>query len=441
MFLIVYKHCFFINRCKTNIVLIMAVFCILAITIVIANFTIILVYSTEKKLRHSQGIFRLSLGVADLFTGLIVFPAAANTLWKIYRHELYFRPSINVTGEVLSDNLSFEYFNATVSYDRLESRLFSVSQVFPRAFQNSIGFFTTLSLTVSIYLLTVSGVDRLQAITRPLKYRQHSARRFAITASIVCWVLSFIVSLIPIIFENIFYIITGSGLVTLTGELALILYAVAFFTPLIATWIIAIAMFVQGKKSFQRRATMSTVRKKHLEQQRRLNVILSLMVTAFSLSILPTVIVLVLVIFIPGTDPRFPQTYNPVFSNITNSLEAIAVIVLMCNSLWNCLIYSLRTKSFRKIAKEKYRKILDTINPVKLWSSFTKSLNAHQRHSFKHRSSSKTGSTSYKTHTSRVGSVKTSSPQFGKKSSPIAPRQFHQHHSNTIQEESENSSI
>ena len=409
---------------------------ILAVLVVFANVTVLLVYLTEKKLRHSQGIFRLSLGVADLMTGLILFPVAANSLWKTYQGNFEFLPPVNVSEELFFSNENVIYLNTSGSINSLESRISFVRRLFPGTFLDSIGFFTTLSLTVSIYLLTVSGIDRLQAITRPIQYRQHTAKRFAIVCSVFCWVLAIIVSALPIFVNGIYYILTGSGLVTLTGLYSLILYTVGFFIPLLATWIISIAMFVQGKKSYRRRASMSTVRQKHINQQRKLNFILSLMVIAFSLSIFPTILVLILVLFIPGTDPAYLESYNPLFNNLTNSLETTAVIVLMSNSLWNCLIYSLRTKTFRKTAIKKYKSIWRAISPFNLWKLLKRYSNNHKHHSFSQRGISRSFSSSVKTNTTRLESGMPGSHSDDMKVSPIAPKKFRYRNPSVVKERS-----
>ena len=331
----------------------------------VANFTVILVYSSEKKARHSQGVFRLSLGVADIVVGFLVFPSAAGIVYKAYHYDIQLGPPVNITGMERVMNTS-DFINTTVEFNMITSRRAVFEELFPEYVLNIIGFFSTTSLTVSIYLLTVSGIDRLMAITRPVAYRQYKAKVFARVSSIIAWLLAALVSSLPFYIQSMQYQITATGIVTLIGTTSLYLYIIGFFFPLVASWVVAIAMFVQTKKSFKRRATMSTIRHQQIQQQTRLTRILSLMVIAFTVSIIPTIVVLVLVIFIPGTNPTRPLSYNPLFNNVANSLESVAAIVLLSNSLWNCLIYSLRTKTFRKSAAQQYRRIWNAINPFRL---------------------------------------------------------------------------
>ena len=306
----------------------------------------------------------MNLGIADFMVGLIVFPSAIAIAFTSFQHQVNLLPPTNVTGLLRngSDNSSFT--NSSVQFQMVEPREEVFQNIYPNGFLNVAGFFSTLSLTVSIYLLTVSGIDRLQAISRPVVYQQHVAKRFATISSIGAWVLAFAVSLLPVFINGLQYTITGTGKVTLIGQISLILYSVGFFLPLVATWIIASAMFFYSRKIFKQRAVMFTLKHQEFEQQRRLNLILSLMVTAFSVSIIPTILVLILVLFLPGTNQTQIDSYSPFYNNVAVSLELVAIITLLCNSLWNCIIYSVRTKNFRKSAGQKYRAIWRVINPI-----------------------------------------------------------------------------
>ena len=68
---------------------------------------------------------------------------------------------------------------------------------FSLVYKNRIGFFTNVSITASIYLLTVSGIDRLLSLVKPLYCNQNVAKRFATSNSIVCWILAIFVSVLP----------------------------------------------------------------------------------------------------------------------------------------------------------------------------------------------------------------------------------------------------
>ena len=176
------------------------------------NFTVVLVYSTEKKIRHSQDIFRLFLGIADIIVGLVTFPTGINTILKIYHHTLQLQIPINIAGQEqsISTNGSYIYTNTTLTINKLESITIVPFKLFSLVYRNIIGFFTNACYIVSIYLLAASGIDRLRAFLKPLHYNQDVAKRFAILSSIVCWILAMFFSVLPFFVNDLFYAITLS---------------------------------------------------------------------------------------------------------------------------------------------------------------------------------------------------------------------------------------
>ena len=185
----------------------------MAVLITLGNFTVIFVYSTEKQLRHSQEIFRLSLGVADIISGLILLPAAANTILRTYQYTLQLQTPINIIGQkqFISTNGSYIYKNTTLTINMLETITMAKNRLFASVYRNTIGFFTNVSFTVSIYLLTVSGIDRLRALCKPLHYNQDVSKRFAISSSIACWILAIFASVLPTFINGFSYQINANG--------------------------------------------------------------------------------------------------------------------------------------------------------------------------------------------------------------------------------------
>ena len=249
----------------------------------------------------------------------------------------------------------------------LETNTMARHKLYSLFYKNTIGFFTTVSYTVSIYLLTASGIDRLRAFSKPLHYNQDVAKRFAILSSIVCWILAIFVSVLPIFVNDLSYTITYNIFVVFSGRMAFILYLVMMISPLVANWIISSLIYIITRRALDKNRNLST-NQDNVKKQQKLNFILSLMVAAFSFSILPSVLVLVVLFFIPGIDLQSPQTFNLTNFNIVTSFELTAAIILASNSLWNFLIYSLRIKAFRKAASEKYKIIWNLIICCQLFS-------------------------------------------------------------------------
>ena len=333
------------------------------------NFTVILVYSTEKKKKHSQDIFRLFLGVADIIVGFVTFPTGINTILKIYQHTLQLQTPIHIFGQEqsISTNGSYIYKNTTLTINMLKTNIMALNEFDSLFHTDTIGFFTTVSYTVSIYLLTASGIDRLRAFSKPLHYNQDVAKRFAILSSIVCWILAIFVSVLPIFVNNLSYAISSNVFVIYIGRMAFILYLVKIILPLVGTWIISSLIYIITRRALDKNKNLST-NQDNVKKQRKLNFILSLMIAAFSFSILPSVLVLVVLFFIPGIDLQSPQTFDSTNFNIVTSFELTAAIILASNSLWNFLIYSLRIRAFRKAASEIYKKIWNLIICCQLFS-------------------------------------------------------------------------
>ena len=74
--------------------------------------------------------------------------------------------------------------------------------------------------------------------------------------------------------------------------MAFILYLIMIISSLVAYWIISGLIYIITRRALDRNRNLS-INQDNVKKQRKLNFILSLMVAAFSFSILPTVLVLV----------------------------------------------------------------------------------------------------------------------------------------------------
>ena len=128
----------------------------------------------------------------------------------------------------------------------LETRTMARKRLFGSAYRNSIGNFT-----VSVYLLTVSGIDRLRALWKPLHYNQNVSKRFAILSSIVCWILAIFVSVLPTFVNGFSYGINADGQILFKGAMGHTLYLIMVFPPLFATWTISVSIYLITRKTFE----------------------------------------------------------------------------------------------------------------------------------------------------------------------------------------------
>ena len=111
---------------------------------------------------NGQEIYRISLASSDILTGIIVFPSYI------------------------------------CSYS--DSR----SVCFNKTYLNVVGFFTLLSIYVSIFSLIAAAIDRFKALYRPLKY---NAKAIVTMAKHIClglWLISVLlaIALAGIIHKN-----------------------------------------------------------------------------------------------------------------------------------------------------------------------------------------------------------------------------------------------
>ncbi|CAK8694674.1 uncharacterized protein LOC143445492 [Clavelina lepadiformis] len=340
------------QRCRTNIIVI-SVFCvILAIIIFICNATVMLVLGGNRNMWFGQGVYRFSLAFADLLAGIIVFPTFVSTLLRYLAVDHNLGDLRNVTGYVVA-----ETGNRTdeISLMLIRDPSNTFSDAFPRSYLDFVGFFTVLSLSVSIYTLVSAAFDRFVAIVCPQRYKQKSAFVTACFVSLVLWILGIIFASLPFYIRTLRYTVVNSILISSSGPGVPALYAVAFILPLILMWLVTIATFIASRHLTRAWADISEEwRKVQGQVELRLALTLAIMVGVFTLSILPSIIVLLLVEELPDVYYNDPKNLNQQSAINLVSAELVIMMLLMCNSLWNCFIYSVRDREFRKSAGKMY---------------------------------------------------------------------------------------
>ena len=127
--------------------------------------------------------------------------------------------------------------------------------------------------------------------------------------------MAIFVSVLPTFVGGLSYQITVSSPALFSGKAAITLYLVIINLPLITTWIISILTYLINRKAFDRGRNLSNSQN-NVKKQQKVNLVLFLLATAFSLTELLDVLVLILLLFIPGIHPKFPQIYNLTYDNI-----------------------------------------------------------------------------------------------------------------------------
>ncbi|CAK8697195.1 unnamed protein product [Clavelina lepadiformis] len=349
-----------LSRCQAGIIIEMIVCAILAAAVVIINLTVLLVYYTKEKMRNSQAIFKISLAIADLMVGIVIFPTFASSLSELVfrgRFTGFFIETLNVTERSSTQNLPNGSFLIRIT-DR-------TPPIFSTTYFNVVGFFTIVSLAVSIYTLIAASVDRFLALHRPLVYFPHVAKRLAKRLSVSVWGAAFVFAILPMVVPTLRYRLVASVMILSAGPDAIIMYAVAFLIPLVALWILTTATYVVARRHFQARKNLTGDHNGGDTQHHRLTITLSIMVLVFTFSLVPSVILLVASLFIPNIYHHVPQHLDENVSVAYISAEFVSILILTCNSFWNVVIYSARSKEFRSASKDIYRKIAKKINIFK----------------------------------------------------------------------------
>ena len=329
-------------RCRANVVVIMVVISILAVLTVLCNIMILIVIFFNKKLQNVQGIYRLSLAFADVLVGFIVFPTFINTLY------VFFIESHNVniitnSSKYLLTNDSGNVFEVL----KIEGQP-NIFGSFSRHYLNAVGFFTVLSLFVSVYSLVAASFDRFMAIYRPLRYNELKSLVAAKTATILIWLSGVVFGILPFFIVSLHYHFVSSIMVSSGGADALVLYGIAFFIPLVMMWVLIIATFVAARSTISRNHD----KRKKLEEQMQLARTLGIMIGIFTFSLLPAIVLLLLPHFLYNISLSQPLDLDLYGANLFISLEIVTVIILTSNSLWNCFIYTIRDKKLRHACKE-----------------------------------------------------------------------------------------
>nr|CAB3262030.1 uncharacterized protein LOC100177887 [Phallusia mammillata] len=343
--------------CKTSLIVI-TVFCgILAAVILFANGLVIVTFLNNHKLRNSQGIYKLSLAIADLLVGAVVIPTFASSLFKITSYREYMgQPYYDVPRN--ANVVRFENFTRYDSIPHYPGG--GAANHFELWYLNFVGFITTFSLSVSIYTLAIAGIDRLAVVNYPLKYTRDKAKKWAKRACFVIWILAIVCSCVPIFEKTLRYDLVASVLITPTGVTALYLYIVGFALPLLLLWSISIATLIitlkHGKQRKKLQGQLSRQAGKRASTEVRLAKTLIIMVGVFTLSMVPVLVAIITPFFSTSISFIRPQLLNAQSASAFNTFEFITVVILSCNSLWNIFIYNSRNKDFRNAAVGTLRK-------------------------------------------------------------------------------------
>ncbi|XP_039272659.2 uncharacterized protein LOC120346933 isoform X2 [Styela clava] len=313
------------SRCIVILYTLMVVAGLLSCAITLANTTVLIVFLSSKSNQiNSQKIYKISIAVADLIVGVLVIPSMVETM----RRTLLPRKVDGV--------------------HKLHTKI--TSEAYSDTFISLSGFFTSLSISVSIYSLMMASIDRLLVVYRPLSYEKFRAIFTAKIAVAVVWICALLYSILPFIVKEIYLLPLASMIVVMQGENSPILYAVLLGVPLVILWSTNIAMFILFKKNEQK--TQLNDDESHLIKT------LAIMVGVFTICVVPATIVIFCHLAMGDVWPGDPVTFDEKkFMNIKSSVS-VGTIVILSNSLWNFFIYNGRSEEFQSNLKSLCKRLM-----------------------------------------------------------------------------------
>ena len=326
---------------------------ILALAVVIANLTVIIVLTRSPKYPSNQIIYKLSLAAADLLVGIFVLPSFISTLY-IYHISPYQRRTFDypsTSNQTFNQSMTgFNGVNATYNVYFLP-RTNSV-------YKNFFGCMTTLSIAASVFSLLLASHDRFRAVHSPLTY-DGTKVTWAKGETVGLWTLALVLGILPAIVPELKYrIVAGGLLITVFEEVSVIMHGTFLGVSFLGMWTFTITIVVIVKQQTKSRKKMASTKNNLSKIERRLANTLTVMVGVFTGCIFPALIFALVPESVANINSENIKILNKKAASAVITMNLVSVIILASNSLWNCFIYSIRNKEFRKDAKSLFNKVL-----------------------------------------------------------------------------------
>ncbi|XP_054473360.1 adenosine receptor A1-like isoform X2 [Anoplopoma fimbria] len=249
--------------------------------------------------------------------------------------------------------------------------------VIPLAITISIGlkthFYSCLLVACTVLVLTQSSIlallaiaiDRYLRVKIPMSYKRVVTPRRAGTAVLLCWLVSIIVGLTPMLGWNNLQLLRDNGsqvtddlLVICEFETVISMDYMVYFNffgwvlpPLLLMLAIYVEIFYMIHKQLNKKVRSSSYPRRYYGKELKLAKSLALVLFLFALGWLPLHILNCITLFCPDCD-------KPIF------LIYIAIILSHGNSAVNPIVYAFRIKKFRTAFRKIWKQYVLCQDPV-----------------------------------------------------------------------------
>ena len=322
---------------------------ILALSIIIANFTIIIVILRNPRFPTSQLIYKLSLGFADILVGIFVVPSFIITLYLLHVRSYQKETKIIDCFKDKNKNLTVSVSTSTFNQN---ADIYFQPEI-PSTYYNFFGFITSFSLSNSVFTLMFASIDRFLSLSNPLRYKRDKATLNAKRFTLGLYFVSFVFSMLPIVAPKLGPYQVAHGGVAISFEDQTQAHIKALLTPIpfLVMWIFTISILIKLKR--QKRLEKKQIPRQlkcNFTTEKQLSKTLTIMIAIFTLCILPKIIVIVLRQFFPFLKTQNNKKLLVQPAALFSTFEMATSIIFASNSLWNAFIYTFRNKQFRRDA-------------------------------------------------------------------------------------------
>ena len=282
-------------------------------TSIIGNLITNIVIIKFKLYKHSQYVYKFSIGVSDFLLGfVIIYHLVQHVCFIFFRFHTDQLLTLNFERTILKDVFS-EYIYFSNSSNLLKIILFP-------------GY---TCIHVSSLTLAFSAYDRYKSIAYPFLYKRSNNVKNAVYSSVFVWLLENVATVVWKFLHDKY----GSDLEKLERLSFLTFYGF----PFVLMWVFTLLCIFSLIKSYNFSKKLNRTYFKRRNTELRLSILFFAMVIAYTLSTSMHIC-----IYIHGV----------ILGNVYNfNLSYISFTLLLTNSTWNFILYNLMNKKFRTYVK------------------------------------------------------------------------------------------